>query len=104
MKTSSILYASFVELCQCSTISEQQIMELIDQQVITPESGERREEWQFGVTAISTINKAARIQADLLVAWEDVPLVLGLLDEIDRLRADNQRLTQRLNRFLDRTD
>ena len=103
MKTTTTLYASFEELCLCTSIDEQRIVELIEQEVIIPESGEGPEEWQFGVTAISTIQKAARLQTELLVDWADIPLVLSLLEEIDQLRADNERLVQRLSRFLDET-
>ncbi len=100
MKTSTTLYASFEELCLCSPLEEAQILELIEQEIITPESGQRRTEWQFSVTAINTLKRAARIQSELMVDWEDLPLVLSLLGEIDRLKAENAQLAQLLNRFL----
>lgn len=99
MTTSAVLWVSFEELRQCVCINEQQMLELIEQEIITPASGHRREEWQFTMSAISVANKAARIHADLVVDWADIPLVMNLLGEIDTLRTENERLKQRLNRF-----
>lgn len=100
MSSSPILYVNFEELCECATITEQQILELIDQEIIRPTTGQVREEWQFSVTCISIANKAARIHGDLVVDWDDVPLILNLLDEIDTLRSENMQLRSRLDRFI----
>ena len=54
----------------------------------------------FTVTSISIANKAARIHGELMVDWEDVPLILSLLDEIETLRNENVLLKSRLERFL----
>lgn len=100
MTTLPILYVSFEELCQSISINEKQMLELIEQDIVTPVTGRIREEWKFNVTAISIANKAARIHLELLVDWADIPLVLNLLEEIDELRAENDRLKQRMSRFL----
>ena len=100
MTSSPILYVDFAELCECATISEQQILELIEQEIITPASGQAKEEWQFSVSSISIANKAARIHGELVVDWEDVPLIITLLDEIETLRNENVLLKSRLDRFL----
>jgi chaperone modulatory protein CbpM len=101
MNSSPILYVDFQELCECAAISEQQILALIEQEIITPASGQVKEEWQFAVTSISIANKAGRIHSELVVDWEDVPLILTLLDEIETLRNENVQLKSRLDRFLD---
>ena len=100
MSSSPILYVNFEELCECAAISEQQILGLIEQEIIIPESGQAREEWQFTVTSISIANKAARLHGELMVDWEDVPLIISLLDEIETLRNENVLLKSRLERFL----
>jgi chaperone modulatory protein CbpM len=100
MTTVAIAYVNFAELCQCVSISEEFLIELIEHEVIKPITGEFQEEWQFNVTAVSVANKAKRIHHDLVIDWADIPLVLSLLEEIDELRAENNQLKQRLGRFL----
>ncbi|RUO25539.1 chaperone modulatory protein CbpM [Aliidiomarina minuta] len=99
MTSSRVLYVGFEELCQCASIDEQQMLELIEQEIITPAQGEHKQEWQFTVTSISIANKAARMHGELVTDWADMPLVLSLLDELEELRKENERLQQRLQRF-----
>ncbi|HEY7883855.1 MAG TPA: chaperone modulator CbpM [Cellvibrionaceae bacterium] len=100
MNRLSVMQVSFDELCQCASASEQQLLALIEQGTLTPVIGNNREQWQFTATAIVVANKAERLHRDLAVQWEDVPLVLDLLQQIDALTTENASLKQRLNRFL----
>ena len=99
MQVSPILRISFQELCTCTSISEQQVLGLIEEEVILPEDGATQEEWQFSVTAVSVAKKAARLHSELVADWEDIPLVLKLLDDLTDLRDENERLRRRLSRF-----
>ncbi len=92
---------SFTELCQCVSVSEDQVLDLITEGIVTPTVGELRGEWEFDIACVSIVHKAARLHRDLTVEWADIPLVLSLLDEVQQLRSENVHLRQRLNRFLD---
>ena len=44
--------------------------------------------------------RAAKLRDDLQMEWEGVALALDLLEEVQQLRAENQRLKQQLGRFV----
>ena len=96
----SSVFVSFDELCQCVSISEAQIVDLIEQGVVRPEAGRRQEEWRFSHFALTVVSKADRLHHQLAIDWSDMPLVLEMLEELDQLRTENAMLKQRLNRFL----
>lgn len=90
---------SFAELCHCANLSAEYMRELIDYDIITPIAGQRQQEWQFNLAAISLVHKAARLHRDLEIDWADIALLLSLLEEITQLRHENSQLKQRLKRF-----
>lgn len=96
----SSVYISFDELCQCVSISEAQVVDLVEQGVLRPEAGLRQDEWRFSHVAVTVVGKAERLHHQLAVEWADMPLVLELLEELTELRAENSMLKQRLKRFL----
>lgn len=100
MTTITIVHMSFDELCQCAVIEEERVLYLIDHGVVRPTAGQRRQEWLFSATAVSVLEKAERIHRDLAVDWDNIPLVLGLLEELSHLRSENSHLKQRLSRFV----
>jgi chaperone modulatory protein CbpM len=87
------------ELCSSSDISEAVLYELVEHDIAIPVAGEHVTEWQFTVSTVSLVKKAARIQHDLSLDWAAIPLVLQLLEERDELIAENRMLRQHLNRF-----
>ncbi len=90
----------FEELCLSANISSDNIIELIDYNIITPISGKQPQEWQFNITAMRIVNKAARLHRDLEIDWADIGLILNLLDDIEYLRSENAQLKLQLKRFL----
>jgi len=98
------VHVSFDELCKSSNISAEYIIELVEYNIIFPIKGNDPQEWQFNVTAIRIVNKAARLHSDLEIDWADIGLVLNLLDEIEQLRNENGQLKQQLNRFTERNN
>ena len=96
----SILHVSFEELCEFSSITETLMVELIEHGVVTPVAGEIPAEWQFSVASVVVAKKASRLHRDLAMSWENIPLLLNLLEEIAALRTENDRLKQRLSRFM----
>ena len=93
-------HVSFEELCVSANISTDKIIDLIDYNVITPVRGNQPQEWQFNITAMRIVNKAARLHRDLEIDWADIGLILNLLDDIEQLRNENVQLKQQLKRFL----
>jgi len=104
MTPSPVLYVSFEELCRCVSLQEERVLELVEQEIVTPVAGAHRQEWRFSMTAISILKRADRLHHDLAVDWTDMPLILTLIEEVETLRAENDRLKQRLSRFLIRED
>ena len=92
-------HVSFDELCKSSNITSEYIIELVEYNIIFPVRGNEPHDWQFNVTAVRIVNKAARLHNDLEIDWADIGLVLNLLDEIEQLKNENGQLKQQLNRF-----
>ena len=93
-------HVSFNDLCLSANISAEYIIELVEYNIILPVRGKEPQEWQFNITAVRIVNKAARLHRDLEIDWADIGLVLNLLDEIEQLKNENGQLKQQLNRFL----
>lgn len=100
MTTVTQVHIKFAELRQCVSLSEEQLLELVAEGILTPEAGRLPEEWEFNSTCVSIVHKAERLHHELTVEWSDIPLVLGLLEEVQQLKAENEYLKQRLSRFL----
>jgi chaperone modulatory protein CbpM len=94
------VHVSFAELCQCVSVSEERVLSLITEGIVTPTVGKFPDEWEFDSACVTLVHKAARLHRDLTVEWADIPLILSLLDEVQQLRAENGHLKQRLNRFV----
>ncbi|WP_415057931.1 chaperone modulator CbpM [Halopseudomonas sp.] len=100
MNSVTRVHVSFAELCQCVSVSEDRVLSLIVEGIVTPTVGESPDEWEFDSGCVTLVHKAARLHRDLTVEWTDIPLILSLLDEVEQLRSDNAHLRQRLNRFI----
>jgi chaperone modulatory protein CbpM len=96
----SVRQISFGEFMLSVGISDELVMELVQSGVVSPLAGDQPEEWLFKVDAVHVAKKAVRIHRDLALDWADIALVLHLLEEMEQLRAENDLLTQRLQRFL----
>ena len=93
-------HVSFEELCLSADISAEYVIELVEYNIIFPVRGKAPQEWQFSITTVQIVNKAARLHRDLEIDWADIGLVLNLLEEIEKLKNENGQLKQQLNRFL----
>ena len=99
MTSISIKHISFEELCASVNIDQATVYELVEYQVIQPETGRVPEEWLFNAAAVSVVKKALRLHRDLQIDLADVALVVKLLQDNEVLREENVRLKQRLRRF-----
>lgn len=93
------LHLTFEELCVCAAINEATMLDLVAHEIAVPVTGAQPTQWQFQVTCVTRVKKAARLYHDLDIDWADLSLVLNLLDEIDQLKNENHHLKQQLARF-----
>ena len=82
---------TFAELCWNCQASSEQVLHMVEQGVITPVQGRSQREWRFDRRALIRMDKAQRLQHDLYINPAGAALVLELLEEIDRLRAQLDR-------------
>jgi chaperone modulatory protein CbpM len=90
---------SLEDICQELQLSESICVKIVEYGIVHPK-GSRPADWYFDLNMVGLIRRAVRLHRDLELAWPDVAIVTELLDERDQLKAENELLKQRLNRFL----
>jgi chaperone modulatory protein CbpM len=73
-------------LCRASGAQAEQVQALIDEGLLQP-TGQRPEDWQFSGSALRSTRTALRLSRDLELGLSGAALVMDLLTEIERLRA-----------------
>jgi len=74
------------EVCSILELRSEVVCEWVAEGVVRP-SGERLGEWRFAPGQIERARRARRLQQDLELNIESLPLVLDLLGELERLRS-----------------
>lgn len=87
------------ELCEELDLPRDACVTLVEHGLIRPQ-GKHPEDWRFDITSVSVVRRAVRLRRDLDLEWSAVAMVVDLLEERDRLRAELEAMEQRLNRFL----
>ncbi|HEY0210856.1 chaperone modulator CbpM [Acerihabitans sp.] len=87
------------EICQTACISRDELLEVVALGIIAPQD-DATDDWRFELEALRALRRAQRLRQDLALDWAGIALAMNLLDEISRLRTENRRLHQRLDRFL----
>jgi len=77
---------TLVELCRASAASEDQVRAWIDEGALAPDEVVAGE-WRFAATTLRRARTAARLARDFEIDAAAIALVLGLMDEIERLKA-----------------
>jgi len=85
------------EVCSILELRSEVVCEWVAEGVVQP-SGERLGEWRFAPGQIDRARRARRLQQDLELNTESLPLVLDLLGELEQLRS---RLRLFEKRFLE---
>jgi len=88
------------DLCQQLQVSESFCIELVEYGIVSP-GGDHPSQWTFDLDMMCLIQRALRLRSDLGMDWADIAIVVELIEERERLRAENQALRQRLARFLE---
>jgi chaperone modulatory protein CbpM len=92
-------YFSFEELCEVTELSSHIVIEVVEHGIIEPQ-GTEPDSWAFDLQMIAATKKACRLHNDLGIDWSGIALAISLLDEVEQLRLENDKLKRRLNRFV----
>ena len=96
---SVVVYLRLEEICHTCNTTEDVLIQLVDHGIIEPR-GQSPQDWRFDSRMVAVAKRAARLRRDLDLEWEGIALAMDLLDEVEKLRAENRMLRQRLHRFL----
>lgn len=77
---------TFVELCRASAAREDEVRAWIDEGALAPDEVVAGE-WRFAASTLRRARTAARLAHDFEIDAPAIALVLGLMDEIERLKA-----------------
>lgn len=83
---------SLRELCDACAVHVEFITELVDEGVIEP-TGIDKSHWCFSGISLQRIRTAKRLQQDLGVNLAGVALALDLIEELQQLRTQLQKLS-----------
>ncbi|WP_166357788.1 chaperone modulator CbpM [Pseudomonas akapageensis] len=100
MPSTLIVQLDMKEFCQVVDLPPTYVIEIVEHGIVEPQ-GRTPDEWLFDDSASVLAKRAAKLRDDLHMEWEGVALALELLDEVQHLRLENQRLRQRLARFVE---
>ena len=84
---------SITELCNACELTEEQIVELVDQGVIDP-LGNKPANWRFQSISLRRVRLTRNLQRDLGVNAPGAALALDLLEELEQLRARLRRFEE----------
>lgn len=82
---------SLNQLCHMCRMKPAMIVEMVDEGILDP-SGRGVKSWRFSYTTVDRILKVRRLQNDLKVNLAGAALALHLLEMIEQLEAENQRM------------
>lgn len=82
---------TMADLCRACAAQSDMIIELVHEGVLRPE-GQQPDAWRFTGVHIHRARVAVRLQRDLGVNLAGAALALQLMDELDALRAQLQRM------------
>lgn len=63
-------------------------------------AGAAQPSWEFDYPALSHLQRARRLRAELDLDWPGIAMALTLLDRVDTLQQENRQLRRQLARFL----
>jgi chaperone modulatory protein CbpM len=86
------------EVCEICGVEHQVIIELVEFGILKPQ-GDEEMTWQFSTEQLDRSKRALRLRHDLELNLQGVALALDLLEELETLRAEVQRLEQLLKSF-----
>lgn len=92
------IHITLQEVCSSTGLSRETVIDIVDHGIVEPQ-GEVPEQWLFDDQCLCIVQRARRLQTDLELNWQGIALVIELLEQRDRLKAENDALLRRLQRF-----
>ncbi len=87
------------EFCERGAVHAEFVIKLVSYGVISPvEDGDVRE-WSFDLPALARLRKAQRLQQDLDINVPGLAMSLDLLDDVQQLRREVDRLNRQLRQL-----
>lgn len=99
MAKPEVHYFSFEDLCDVTELTSHVVIEVVEHGIVEPR-GNDPTSWVFDVEMITVTKKAVRLHQDLGIDWTGIALAINLLDEVESLRVENEKLKRRLERFV----
>ncbi|PXX93782.1 molecular chaperone [Marinobacter vulgaris] len=89
------------EICERGDCHAEFVIKLVSYGVIAPieESPETRQ-WEFDLPALARLRKAQRLQRDLKLNLPGLAMSLELLDEVQEMRREVDRLNRQLRHLM----
>ncbi len=93
---------SLREICERGECHAEFVIKLVDYGIIAPvEDISETRLWQFDLYALARLRKAQRLQRDLKMNLPGLAMSLELLDEVQAMRREVDRLNRQLSQLLD---
>ena len=99
MSSTLIVQLDMERFCEEASIPATYVIEIVEHGIIEPQ-GRTPDVWRFDDYELAIAQRATKLHNDLEMEWEGVALALDLIEEVQQLRAENQRLKQQLGRFV----
>jgi chaperone modulatory protein CbpM len=93
-------YLTLAEVTRNLRMSADTVSTLVNCGIVEPQ-GEQPGQWLFEPQMVTVIQRASRLQRDLDLEWPAVALAMDLMEDLQRLRNENQRLRQQLDALMD---
>ncbi|MDH5172619.1 MAG: chaperone modulatory protein CbpM [Gammaproteobacteria bacterium] len=88
------------ELTQSVRLSTETVITIVECGIVDPR-GEQPQQWLFEPQMVTMVQRACRLQRDLELDWPAVALALELIEDLQQLREENQRLRQQLGTLME---
>lgn len=88
-------YLTLTEVTRSVRLSADTIVTIVDCGIVEPR-GEQPNQWRFEPQMVALMQRACRLQRDLELDWPAVALAMDLIEDLQRLRNENQRLRRQL--------
>ena len=89
------------EICERGDCHAEFVIKLVSYGVISPvEETQEARKWEFDLQALARLRKAQRLQRDLKLNLPGLAMSLELLDEVQEMRREVDRLNRQLRHFL----
>lgn len=90
------------EVCERGDCHAEFVIKLVNYGVISPvEESPEAKQWRFDLQTLARLHKAQRLQRDLKLNLPGLAMSLELLDEVQEMRREVDRLSRQLRNFME---